>query len=116
MEAKLKFAGFYPEAVTAGGDPRRSVALTIRGVIQKWDVQGMQEEVPLVVEMRGPIKGFPLGSFKQHEGPAPELTQNVWYYKVTADGEELLEIDVMSNIHRVAGNDILANYRDIIGA
>ncbi|HSD03593.1 MAG TPA: phage major tail tube protein [Gaiellales bacterium] len=116
MEAKLKLAGFYPDAVTVAGDHRRAVPLTIRGNLQTFDPQGLDDEVPVVVMLRGPFKGITLGALKQHEGPEPELNMIVWYMKVTVDGNDLLEVDVMASIHRVAGDDVLARYRDIIGA
>lgn len=115
MEAKLKWAGFYPDGIVAASDPRAAVPLTIRGNLQTFDPNGLEEEVPVVAELRGPFKGVGLGSLKQHEGAEPESTMTVWYFKLTVAGVELLEIDVMANIHRVAGADVLARYRTNIG-
>lgn len=116
MEAKLKWAGFYADGVVATADPREAVALTIRGNLQTFDPQGLDDEVPVVAELRGPMKGVALGTLKQHEGAEPESTMAVWYFKLSVDGVELLEVDVMANIHRVAGADVLARYRNIIGS
>jgi len=41
---------------------------------------------------------------------------SVNYAKLIVDGEEIFEIDVLENIYKVEGVDILETYRNNIGA
>ena len=42
-------------------------------------------------------------------------TVSVQYYKLEIDGEEIVEIDVINNIYKVGGEDLLAERRQNLG-
>jgi P2 family phage contractile tail tube protein len=116
MEAKFKWNSFYPEVHRAIGDPRRAVLLQVRGNLETHSGLGVENEVAVVAEIGGRIQETAFGSLKQGDPAMPEMTMVVTYYKLTVDGEELLEIDVLENIRKHNGVDILATMRRNIGA
>ena len=77
---------------------------------------GKIAEVPAVAYLSGTFKEFPLGNFKPQDNAEYETTMSVNYAKLVINGEEIFEIDVLANIYKVDGVDILAVYRANIGA
>jgi hypothetical protein len=39
----------------------------------------------------------------------------VIYYKLEVDEQEIVEVDVLNNIYKVSGDDVLQNYKINIG-
>lgn len=115
MEAEFSWASVYPEVLRLAGNYRRSVQLQVRASMESYTGQGVTDEVGIVVTLGGIFKESELGSFKQHEGNQPKSKLTVYYMKHVVAGETLLEIDVMNNIYRVAGEDVLSRYRALIG-
>jgi hypothetical protein len=60
-------------------------------------------------------KNFPGFSFKQHDNVEAESSLGVTYYKLVINGKIVVEIDVLANIYKVNGEDMLTNYRSNIG-
>jgi P2 family phage contractile tail tube protein len=116
MEAKFKWNSFYEDVFTKAANPFRAVRLQARASLETHNAEGLAAERPVVVHLAGRFKEFPLGAFKQHDNVELETTMTVTYVKLVIDGKEKLEIDVMENIYKVDGTDILANYRRNIGA
>ena len=77
---------------------------------------GTLAEVPAVAYLSGTFKEFPLGNLKPQENAEYETTMSVNYAKLVVNGDEIFEIDVLANIYKVDGVDILAVYRANIGA
>lgn len=115
LETKFKWASFYREVQRATGNPRKAVQLQVRASIEEYTGQGLTREVGLTIALNGVWKESPLGSLKQHESLQPESTLAVYYLKVVADGAEIVEVDVMNNIFKVAEEDVLSQYRRLIG-
>ena len=61
------------------------------------------------------LKTLPGGAFKAKEDTELESTVSVQYYKLEIDGEEIVEIDVINNIYKVGGEDLLAERRQNLG-
>jgi len=116
MEARIKWNSFYPEMLLKAGDPRKVVQLQARASLETYTGQGVASEVPLVVHFAGTFKNFPTGKFKQHENVELETNMSVFYVKQVISGEEILEVDVLANIYKVAGKDVFAKYRAFIGS
>jgi uncharacterized protein len=116
LEAKIKWNSFYQEVLDQLSDPRKAVLLQARGNLETHSGLGLENEVPFIVEMGGRVSANNLGAFKQNEATMPEHTMSVTYLKLTIDGREQLEIDVMENVYKVNGVDILATYRRNVGA
>ena len=115
MTAKFKWASYYEEVQRQAGHPSRARRIQVRGSLETYAAGGLSDEVPFVVTLGGVFKGNTMGALKQHESVQPESEMVVYYVRQEINGETLLEVDVMANIHKVAGEDVLARYRSIIG-
>jgi hypothetical protein len=56
-----------------------------------------------------------MGDFKQHDNSTLETMLNVHSIKMELDGREILEVDVLANIYKVDGVDLLKDYRQNLG-
>lgn len=116
MTCKVKWASFYPEVLRKAANPFRTVQLQARSSLETYTGQGRVAEVPVVVLLTAAYNDFPLGSYKQHERGTPESNLSVYYAKMEIDGNHIFEFDVLNNIYKVAGADVLTTYRLNIGA
>lgn len=78
------------------------------------DQDGSVSSVELV--MRGRHQELDRGNWKPGDDTEQKIKTVCSYYKETIDGEELLEIDMVGGIYRVAGIDRYAEIRAAIGA
>lgn len=115
MEARIKWSSLYPDALRKAANPTQSVQLQCRASLEDWTASGRTAEKPVVVFLTASFKNFPAGNFKAHENAEFESNLSVTYVKMEVDGGEVVEIDVLSNIYKVNGVDILANYRANLG-
>ena len=115
LETTIKWT--YPdnEAQKAFGNFLKPVDLMIRSSKAEYDNTGITEEKPIVMYIRGYSKTLPGGAFKAKEDTELESTVSVQYYKLEIDGEEIVEIDVINNIYKVGGEDLLAERRQNLG-
>jgi hypothetical protein len=115
MEAKIKWNSFYPEVLKKVADPTKQIAMQVRASIETYGSGGRLEQKPLVIFLTVQSKDFPLGNFKQHDNVEVETNLNVYYAKVELNGEEIIEVDVLSNTYKVNGVDLLATYKSNLG-
>jgi P2 family phage contractile tail tube protein len=115
MEAKIKWNSYYGEALRKSANPVQSVKLQVRGNIEVYTAEGRTNEVKFVCFLTCQYKGFPLGNFKQHDNVELESNLAVYACRMEIGNEEIVEIDVLANIYKVAGEDILAQYRINLG-
>lgn len=116
MEADFKWASVYPEVIRATAHPKRTVQLQVRATVESYTGQGLTGEMGLVVHLSGIFKNIPTGfAFKHQEAVQPESKMTVYYERVVVSGEVLLEVDVLNNIYRAGGVDVLANFLRLIG-
>jgi hypothetical protein len=115
LEAKIKLNSIYPDFVKIASDPTTTRTVIVRASNQYWTNTGVMAEKPIKAELRGFFKEFDSGKFKKADNTEAEATMSVFYYKLEVDGEEILEIDVLNNIYKVNGNDVLQNYRINLG-
>lgn len=112
MEMKIKWNSFYADVYRKISDPTKALSFQIRASVETYSGgAGRIAEVPLVVYVTAFSKDLPLGNFKQHDNVELETNFTVTAYKLELDGEVLTEADVLANIFKVNGVDILANYR-----
>ena len=86
--------------------------LRMTGAIQQDDTGDVQA-VELI--MRGRHTELELGSAKAGEDTDFKIVSSLSYYKLTIDGEELIEIDAMNMVKKIAGNDVLEPFRRALG-
>ena len=115
MEATIKWNSVYGDVLKMAANPFKPVQLQIRSSQETYTGQGRSEEVPVVVHMTGSFKKFPLGGFKQHDNVEAETALTVTYIRLVVNGEDIVEVDVLANIYKVGGVDLLAQYRSNIG-
>lgn len=115
MEAKIKWNAIYKDVVAKAGNPFQSVNLQVRGSLESYASAGRTSQVPYVVYLTCTFKNAPTGNFKQHDNVELESQLNVTYCKQEIDGEVMMELDVLANIYKVDGADLLQTYRANIG-
>lgn len=116
MEAKIKWNSFYSDVMSLISNPVAAVQLQVRSSIEEYTSSGRTSEVPYVCYMTGSFKDIPAGNFKQHENVEVESNLSITYCRIEIGGIAKLEIDVLANIYKVDGVDILSQYRSNIGA
>jgi P2 family phage contractile tail tube protein len=115
MESTQKWNSLYPDVLMKAANPFQAVQLQCRSSMETYAGGGRTAQVPVVVFMTGTFKKFPLGNYKQHDNIEAETTMNVTYLRLVVDGKEIVEVDVLANIYKVGGLDLLADYRRNIG-
>lgn len=115
MEAKVKWNSYYPEVMKKAANPFQTVNMQVRGSLENYTSGGKTGEVPVVCYMTAGYKGFPMGNFKQHDNVELESNLSVYYVKLEVDGSPIVELDVLANIFKVDGVDVLAQYRANLG-
>lgn len=115
MEAKIKWNAFYPDALRKFANPFTAIDFQVRGNLETWAGGNRAAQAPVVVFIVGTPKNFPAGNFKQHDNVELESMVNITYMRVEIDGAPVMEIDVMANIYKVDGEDVLDIYRANIG-
>jgi P2 family phage contractile tail tube protein len=115
LEAKINFVWLDPSYLGAVMNPLRWAQIMVRGYEQQYTAGGMVAEVPVIAMLTGVWKEMPKVSFKPHEAQPVESALTVYYYLLTIGGLPQVEIDVLVNVFKVQGNDVLANFRAILG-
>jgi P2 family phage contractile tail tube protein len=115
MEATIKWT--YPdnEAQKACANFMTPIDLMVRSSKAEYDGGGIKDEMPVVIYLRGYSKKHPGGSFKPKEDTEVESSFSILYFKQEIDGEAIVELDVLNNIYKVNGEDLLAERRQNLG-
>lgn len=116
LESKIKWNSLYPEVLKKAANPFKSVQIQARASLETYNSMGKLAEVPAVAYLSRTFKEFPLGNLKPQDNAEYETTMSVNYAKLVVAGEEIFEIDVLENIYKVDGLDVLTVYRANIGA
>lgn len=115
MEAKFKFTSIYAEVLKKVANFFQEVSIQVRSSIEVYTGSSRTAEQPYVCYLRGTFKSMETPSFKQLDPSEQASEMNVTYCKIEINGEEIIEIDILNNIYKVAGVDMLANYRANLG-
>ena len=115
MECTVQWNAPYADALKKLTNPNQPVLMQVRANMRESNSAGLVGEVPVICTMSVVAKNIPGFNFKQHENVELETKLNVTYYKLEIDGEAVTEIDVLANIFKVDGVDLLANYKRNIG-
>lgn len=89
-----------------------SVALRFSGPYQQDDT-GEVSNVEVVV--RGRHETIEMGDAQPGEDTEHSMTTTCSYYKLTVDGEEIIEIDLLNFVEKVNGVDMLEKHRNAMG-
>lgn len=115
MEGKIKWTSFYDDALILMANPFNFIQLQVRGSLETYTAQGRAAQVPVVAVMTIFSKDLPLGAFKQHDPVDMETNYTALYTKLTVGDKDIVEFDVLANIYKVGGEDILLEYKNNIG-
>lgn len=105
--------GFMEDVVRMYGiTSHDGVQLRFSGGYQREDSK-TYDSVEIVV--RGRHKEIDMGSGKPKEDTDFKVTTAASYYKLSINGQELIEMDFINMIEKINGNDLLAGLRQAIG-
>ena len=115
MEASCKSNGPFPELQAISMDPWTAHTFMFRGSMENFTGQDRTSQVPYVCTWMGTCKGSKIGDIKQHENMDITYNFNITYVKLEVNGVVKFEIDIINNIHKVNGVDLLATYKNNVG-
>lgn len=111
LEATIKMNGIYAEFQKLLADPYTSRTLVVYANQETWTGGGRTAQEQVVITMVGTSKSTPLGSFKQHEPADASGVFAITAAKLEIAGATIFDVDVLNNIFKVNGVDLLADYR-----
>lgn len=115
LEAKIKWNSLYPSVLKKVANPTKPLSLQIRSSVSSYESAGIAAQSPLVCNITGTPKNFPLGNYKQHDNVEAETSFTITYAKLEIAGEVIYEVDLLANILIIDGVDVLADYRSNLG-
>jgi len=115
LTTKIKWSGFYGDAIKLGGNPFKAHKLQVRASVERFSAGGREEEISLVCSLTCSWKTKPLGSFAAGAKQETEDELSTTYLKLTLGGKDVLEIDVHENVWKVDGVDVLETYKKNLG-
>ena len=115
MEGKFKWNSLYPDVLKRIANPFRNLEIQVRGSLEQYTIQGRTLEIPVKVLLTIAPLGLPGGSYKQNENVEAETEFTAFYMKQVIGGEDIVEVDVLNNIYKAGGEDLLQQYRSNIG-
>lgn len=95
-----------------GATKADGVPLRFAGSVQRDDT-GEVSAVEIVA--RGRHEEIDFGDAAPGEDTEHKITTTLTYYKLTVDGETLIEIDLLNFVYIVNSNDLLAEHRKALG-
>ena len=105
--------GMVPEIFGQfGAQKHDAVALRFSGAYQSDDSEAVQS---VQVIARGRHSEIAPGNAKKGEDTAIKVTSELSYYRLTIDGKDIVEIDVMNLVYKVKGVDLYAPHRNALG-
>lgn len=117
LECEITLAEYDPLMLAQWGfNAGGAVALTARGAMAGAPLgTAPTVPVPIVVQMRGRITQYDLGTWKAGEKVEIKTTVFCTYVRVLVSEIEIIEIDIENMIRKVRGEDQLAGIRAAIG-
>lgn len=113
LEGSAVLSDFDPEVFRLFGLLDSSgIPITARGATQ---AQGSATVQAVTVAMRGGWKEIDTGTWTPGEKSTLTLAYSLTYYKLTVDGTDLVEVDVLNMVRMIGGVDQLAAQRAAIG-
>ncbi len=107
---------------TTGFDGRifkRYAATSVSGVLLRfagsWQRDDVGDVSAVEITVRGRIAEIDHGTAKAGDDAPIKVKMALSYYKLTVDGQELIEIDLVNFINKVSGTDTLAAHRAALG-
>jgi len=116
MECKIKWNSLSESAMAYSADFYTPRTIMIRSSLEKYDANlGRVAQVPVVATIRGQFKKLPGIAFKQQDNPDMDSDITVTAYNLMVNGVEIVDIDVLAQVYRVYGVDLMLQYRNNLG-
>jgi P2 family phage contractile tail tube protein len=115
MELSMKWSTVDPVAMRKVSNAFRSWDFQVRSSMERYEAQGRTAQDSYVAYFRGMPKNIAGQNFKQHDNVEAESKFSITYYKLEINGAIIYEVDVLNNIYKVDGVDLLATYRANLG-
>ena len=113
LNVEFTLGGFEVKALQKHSAAKHNaVLLRFAGSFQRDDT-GEISAVEVVT--RGRIKEFDSGNYKVGDNSTMKVSMVNSYYKITVDGETIIEIDTVNMVEIVNGEDMMAEHRTAIG-
>jgi P2 family phage contractile tail tube protein len=114
MECTLKADGFYENFHGVASNPDTELMLQVRANLKTY-AGGMAQDVPVSMDLVGWCSNNKVGTLQAQDYAKPEYKIEVHYFCLRVNGVEIQAIDVDNHIHRVNGEDLLAQFRSNLG-
>lgn len=112
LDMDLTLGGLTAELLKTYGDNIDGLQLRFAGSYLN-DATG--EAMPCEIQVRGRLTETDWGNAKQGDNTQHKYTLKNTYVKISIDGSEMFELDVLNFIWKVNGSDKLAQHRSNIG-
>ena len=115
LEGDLKWNSYYEDTIMEAADPFSIIQLQCRSNLETYDSSGRSAQRALVTFLSIAFKETSLGKLKQNDNAEYPSKFACYYVKQQLDGKDVLEVDVLANIYKINGKDMLDIYRKNIG-
>lgn len=113
LEMTIKTGGHMTDLYRDFGKPGvDTVPLRFSGAYQQDDTCSVQA---VEIYARGRLEEIDPGSAKNGDDTEQSFKYALSYYRLTVDGEDIIEIDIPNMICKVDGEDVLSKIREAIG-
>lgn len=113
LSVEWTVGGYVKQALAQFGSLRHNgVLLRFAGALQSDDLEEVQA---VEIIMRGRHADIDFGTAKTGDDTAKKITSSLSYYKLTMNGEELVEIDIPNMVKRIGGQDLMDPFRLALG-
>lgn len=102
LDSVIDWLEWEPAILKRFGLTTDTTRLTIRG-----SQEGRTSNDTIIVEMTGRVLEQDLGSLQAGQRSKPKTSFNAEYLKITINGEDVVEIDVLNMIRKIGGVDQL---------
>jgi len=111
MEATIVLGGYDSDAMeTWGNGDSTTIPFVAKGALESYN--GTVKAVRAV--MMGKTRGLETGTWKPGEPSPVTFTIECTYYRLTIDGKDIFEIDILNMVRKINGVDRLASIRAAI--
>lgn len=112
LDMEFTMGGLAESLTKQLGGSINKTNLRFAGAFQKDD---SDEYIKYEVEVTGRLKEEDSGEQKQGESTQIKYSMANTYYKLTIDGSEVFEVDIINMIYKVDGVDLIKSARQAIG-
>ena len=109
MEATFIWGALYLEVLSEAANPFSAVPLQIRAAQETFNSFGRVGTEKVLIDLSGTFSKFPLGAYRPGEALSCETTMQVSYFRMQIGKQIVAECDVMANIYRVNGINLLSD-------